>query len=83
MGDEYSLGMNFYSGSVRQRNEWSKYGAAVEVNDIVTVVVDMDKRTLSYRINGVDKGVVKKDLPKEHVWVGLYMAYLKSEVLLL
>ncbi|KAJ3426036.1 spry domain containing socs box protein [Anaeramoeba flamelloides] len=62
-------GWSFYcfNGTKWNAGKSQKYGTKVKQNDIVGMILDMDKRTLSYDINGEDLGVAFENLPDELV----------------
>jgi len=69
-GDSHGFGL-FVSDRSRYhgRNKikgGAKYGDQMNVDDIVGVVLDLDKRTLAYTLNGKELGVAFDELPTEH-----------------
>ena len=45
-------------------SRYKSYGVKCNDNDIVEMIIDFDKRTIKYIINGKDYGVAFKELPK-------------------
>ncbi|KAJ3426035.1 spry domain containing socs box protein [Anaeramoeba flamelloides] len=60
-------GWSFYcfNGHKWNENKHQVYGTKVKKNDIITMTVDMDKHTLSYKLNEKDFGIAFENLPNE------------------
>eukprot|EP00474_Spongospora_subterranea_P006862 CRZ07320.1 hypothetical protein [Spongospora subterranea] len=69
-GDAHGFGL-FISDRSRYhgRNKikgGAKYGDQMNVNDVVGIILDLDKRSMSYTLNGKDLGVAFDEIPTDH-----------------
>ncbi|KAJ3447442.1 spry domain-containing socs box protein [Anaeramoeba flamelloides] len=72
-----------YSGIYKNKNvSVHKYCKPFANNDFVTAIVDMDKKTLSFKINDKDLGVMAKNLPNK-VRLALDLYFVGNSVSLL
>ena len=58
------------SGDVGHKGNWKQYDLqhsrrrAFSNNDVVEIILDLNKRTISFTKNNVDLGIAYKDIPK-------------------
>ena len=56
-------GYSSYDGSVYNlNNTQNAYGQSYDTNDEITIILNMNKRTLSFELNGMNQGPIKKKL---------------------
>lgn len=66
--NENSFSYNLFTGNTWHKQLENWYGEELVNGDKITMEVDMDNQTLSYKVNGKDYGVAFDEVPKRNVW---------------
>ena len=70
----FPTGYGYYASKGKiQAQSLRDYGIKCKLNDIVTMIVDLDKQNIRYRVNNQDLGVAFDYIPSKVYKIALYL----------
>ena len=75
-------GFGYYASiGIKDHAGWeSEYGIKCELNDIVTMTVDLENHKIRYKVNEEDYGIAFDDIPQDSYRIALYLSERGSKV---
>ena len=52
-------------GAILTDKEWKKYGQIYKEKDLISIILDLNKMTISFRLNGKDQGIAYSNIKDE------------------
>ena len=82
---EHDTGYVYYGSKWEKEhfNQSTDYGIKCKLNDIVTMIVDLEKNQLSYKVNEQNLGIAFDEIPDTEYRVALYLYEKSSKVQLI